>query len=222
MRKHKIPPSAFDINTGDKIQAKSVVLERGKIFYIHTTQYDNPLPSMGIFDNKFNSNFMPATLKSNSFLGAASSHSKADTVITNDLLVLTALQETIDNTIHGFQYQYLPQEEFIDTAGRLNVRLIDEKYEPDILINLKELSLKVAGQTNKGTNVITSQPMMEMPGLYSYISPETNFYGNVFMDYTAVWEIVDVRRNGKREIRQNGRYISKYHCNLPLTSYIQN
>src|SRR5690606_1016176 len=105
MKKHRIHPSAYDVNTGDKIQATGVKLARGRIFYIHTTRYDSPLTSMAIFDNKLNSNFMPATLKSNSFLGAASSQSKADTVITNDLLVLTALQESIDNTIQGFQYR---------------------------------------------------------------------------------------------------------------------
>lgn len=159
---------------------------------------------------------MPTTLNSNTLSGMASSHSKTDTIITNDLLVRTSLQECIDNTLPGFVYQYLPPEEFADSMGRFDLTSINEKHHADILINLKELSVKIIGETNKGTSVVMSQPMMEMPGIYSSMSPVSNFHGNIFMDYIAVWEITNVREDQKMEIRQKGRYVSKYHKKYSL------
>lgn len=216
MKKHMIPATAFDMVTGDKIINKGISLKKGKVCYIYTTSYEGQLPDMGIFKNISNSNSIPTMLNADSFLGSASSSSKADTVINNDLIVQIALQETINNNLPGFQYQFVPNEEFIDSTGKLNTDIIQKKYNPDIIINLTELSVKISGKTSKGTTVMVSQPMMEIPGEYSSVSPETNFSGNIFMDYTATWEVLNLKENKEKKIRQNGRYISGYNDKYSL------
>ena len=216
MKKHMIPSTAFDVATGAKITDKSVSLRKGKVCYIYTTSYEGTLPDMGIFKNITNSNSIPNMLKADSFVGAASSSSKADTIVNNDLIVQTALQETINNNLPGFQYQFVSNEEFTDSTGHLNITIIQKKYNPDFIINLTELSVKISGEANTGTSVMVSQPMMEIPGEYSSISPETSFSGNIFMDYTATWEVLNLRDSKKQKIRQNGRYISGYNNNYSL------
>src|SRR5690606_25312038 len=140
------------------------------ICYIYTTQYEGLLPGPELLVPKSEASFLPATLGNSAFMGGGSSTAKVDTAVNNDLLVQTALQEAINNKARGLQFQFIPQEEFIDSMGNLKAEMVETKFDPDIIIKLCDLTLVIAGDANKGVSVMTSQPMMEMPGEYSSIS----------------------------------------------------
>ncbi len=222
IKKLQIPTEIVSLNTGEEIKENSIRLEKGKICYIYSSQYDEQLFSGSLFKNQKSSNFMPAKGVSTEklFNGAASRSAKIDTILNSNLIVYKALQEALLNIPVGFQYHYIPQSEFVDIHGNINTGIIREKYNPDIIVNLESLSLKMTGDANRGYSVARSEPKNMNYGLYSYATTTSNFYGNILMDYTAVWEIQDLNNNSRQSIKQSGRYVSSYYKHYSIEEEI--
>lgn len=90
------------------------------------------------------------------------------------------------------------------------MRIVRQKFTPDIIINLESLSLKMTGDVHTGFTEVKSEPRDVNDGLYSFSAPVPNSYGHVLMDYTAIWEIQNVKDHTKKRVRETGRYVSLY------------
>lgn len=222
VKKLQRPTTVVDIDAGAKVEESSIDLERGKICYLYTSQYNDQNINKTKLKNISNSSFFPAKgwSENASFYGSATSLSKIDTVIKDDQIVRMTLDEALRRSPIGSQFQFVPQEEFTDQSGAPDISFVHKKFNPDIIIDLKSLSLKLKGDANIGTNIAQSAPGNTDIGTYSSTSPYTNYYGNVLMDYTALWEVQDVKENKIKKIKQSGRYVSVYYENYSLQKEI--
>ena len=221
-KKHQLATIMTDVNSGKELSKRSIELERGKICYISTAKYESQPLDNNIFKDKNNSYFIFSNLSMTSFWGGASSSHKIDTIITNRLMDEIVLEEVIRNSPQGFEFQFVQQEEFANDSGELSIDLLYTKYKPNLIINLSQYSLKISGEANRGTSVVSSKPMMEMPGIYSSTTTHTNFYGYILMDYTINWEIIQTMDNQISNIHQSGRFISKNSKRYDLREEIIN
>lgn len=221
-KKHQLATIMTDVNSGKEISKRSIELKRGLICYISTANYEGQPLDNNIFKEGYNSDFISSNIGMTSFGGGATSSLKIDTTITNHLMVKEALEEVIRNVPQGFGFQHVQQKEFTNDSGELCIDLLYTKYKPDLIINLTDFSLKIFGEANTGTSVVSSQPMMEMPGIYSSTTTQTNFYGHILMDYTVNWEIIQTIDNHINCINQSGRFISKNNNKYDLREEIVN
>jgi len=221
-RKLQVQTTTIDINTGAKVKANSIAFERGKICYVYSTQYNDQTINTANFKNVSNSSSFPANgwSESPSFYGSATSLSKIDTIINDNRIVRIALTEVLKNCPQGFQYEFVPQEVFIDSLGTPNTAIVHHEFNPDIIINLKSLSLNLKGDANIATNAVHSTPGNTDIGTYSSTTPYANYYGNILMDYIAVWEVQNLKENKTKNIKQSGRYVSGYHEGYSLQKEI--
>jgi len=216
MKKHMIQTTALDLETGREVPKKSILLDRGKVCYINTTLYKDPFPDRSVFKNLLDSRYSYNNMRMDYISGGGASISRIDTAINNSFIVKKALEELINNSMLGFQFHFVPQNEFTDATGKLNPDVISQKYNPDYIINLKDLTLKVSGDAKVGRSEYRQDFMVFDSGIASSSNTFVNYYGLILMDYTAIWEITDTKKNQRREIQQNGRTISQQHRNYSL------
>lgn len=219
-KKYQLATIMTVANSGEELTKKSIELKRGKICYVSTAQYESKPIDNNAFKEEHSSYSIPSNLDMTSFVGSASSSYKIDTTITNRLMVEIALEEFIRNAPKGFEFEFVQQKEFRNDSGELCYDLLYAKYKPDLIINLSGFSLKIFGKANTGTAVVSSQPMMEIPGIYTSVTTYTSFYGIILMDYTVNWEIIQTVDKQINSINQSGRFISQNNDRYDLMEEI--
>lgn len=222
IRKLQRPTAMTDLKTGATIKKNSIHLEKGKICYIYSTPHEGQVIDKSIFKNVNFSSFFPTNGVSidDLFNGGASRSAKIDTVINNSFIDEVILQEALKYCPMGFQYQYVPQQEFVGNNQKPNLSILDSKFDPDIIINLKDVSLKIIGDANTAYSEVRSEPRNINYGLYASSTTSVNSYGNILMDYTAVWVVKNIEGNKKQSIKQTGRYVSTYYDGYSINKEI--
>lgn len=218
---HKLqrPTIVTDLGSDAPVKKNSIHLEQGKICYIYSARYANSGLAPALFDTVSKASFFPGNSWSTegTFFGAAFTNLGVDTVLHSDMLSTVALQEALSNCPLGFQYRYVAQPEFTDSAGKLDPSMVREDFDPDIIINLKSLTLDLSGDAHRTATPVESKPRIVNYCCYATISPVFNHYGDILMDYTAMWEIRNVRKGTIRRIRQTGRFVSPYYRDYSMT-----
>lgn len=204
-KKSSMAPMAVNTISKDTILPQSIQLKRGKICLAYTTSYKSDLPDMGIFQRKNSANFVSRS-PDNSFWGGSSSLSKADSVVTNNYLVINTLYSAINKLMPGFEFILVNQEDFTDSSGKFDTSIIFTKYKPDILINISDLSFHVTGDPSTGSSIRT-----EGAGPGAYITGSaTNYSGKIFILYDALWDVSIAGENTKK-INMKGFTKSSYY-----------
>lgn len=189
---------AFDKQQGDTILPKSLHLQKGKVCLVLKTSYENELPMWLEWKTSSHSDLTPL---SGGGIGTDSSSSGiVDTTVTSNILVQAALYEATRKLPPGMEFVILLKNEFMDKDGEFQESQLIEKYRPDIIIILADLIFNVNGKVNYSRTTIDTQ---------SGSSSSSHYFGNIFIDYRAQWNIIRVKENNK-QIVQKGQTHSLY------------
>jgi hypothetical protein len=222
IKKLQRPTKTEDTVTGVKVEENSIDFLNRKVCYLYTSMDTNQYINNLKFKDVLDANFFPANRwpENPSFYGSASSLKQIDTIVSDNRMALLTLEEALRGCPMNIEFMLLPQGQFSKEEGTIDTAAVLKKFGPDIIINLKSLALKLKGDANIGRTPIKSTPGDINFGTYSSITTYANYYGNILMDYTAVWEIRDVKGNSVKGIKLSGRYVSVYYENYSLQDEI--
>lgn len=201
----------LDKEQGNQILPKSIPLQKGKICFVYTTAYENELPMGYDFKKKSYADFTSRN-PGNGLLGGTFFSGKADTTVTSNILVQSAIYEVVRRLPPGMEFAILNKDEFLDKNNTFQVSQLIEKYQPDILITLTDLTFFINGNANASGLTQT-----HFQGNNEYITgTDMHYSGNIFIDYQAQWNITRMKGDNK-QIEQKGQMRTVYEkgYNLP-------
>lgn len=211
-RKQTLPSVATDINTSDTIMPGSILLEKGKVYITYVPAGNNNLLGKEIFNKSVAADFTTRNPVKDPFKGGKSSRSGIDTVFTSNLLTNAALYALMDRIPPGIEYIIVDPGEWLDAEGRFNSALFIERYNPDILITVSDLTFTIRGNASSSG---VFQRSMNGPDSYSE-GTVTTYSGDIFITYTAFWSISGKGRQEK-QVKQTGQIYSKYEKEYDLS-----
>lgn len=210
-KKYQVPTSITEVNSGEELNRKSIELKKGKICYVFHSHDESQLPDFTAFKERRSSNFITSNFSFTPFGGGTAALHTIDTIVSNPLIAQAALTEAITHILPNFEFEIVSLKDFQNKDGELNIGLLTEEHNPDFIINLSDLILKISGDASTGSIVNTNlKHQISQVGDLSPMNIHANYKGNILMDYTANWQIIQVAENQEKDISQNGRYISKY------------
>lgn len=222
VRKLQVPTTALDLKTGNPVAENSIRLPRGTICYIYTPRYDSWLfDDASLFRHTTTTDFTSYSSSTPGF-GVAYRSSKVDTVVHNGMLVRVALREALRNAPMGSQYQYVPRDSYAGPGGARDTALLRRKFHPAVIINLESFSVKMTGSAHAGGSSLMVTTGIVNACCYAMSVDGGSSYGNILMDYTAVWRIRDTQDHTERSIEQKGRYVSTYHGQYSIHEEVMN
>lgn len=194
---------ALDKEQGDTILPKSLPMPKGKVCFVYTTSYGNELPIGCDLKKKSYADFT-SSYPGKGLLGGRFFSGEADTTITSNILVQSAIYEVARRLPPGMEFAILNKDELTDKAGEFQVTQLIEKYQPDVIVTLTDLIFFINGDVNASGITQT-----RVEGDAYMIGADMQYSGNIFIDYQAQWSIIRVKDNN-RQIEQKGQIRSVY------------
>lgn len=195
---------AINMQTSDTISTKSILLKKGTVYYIVSTDYGYIFPSIyDIF--KIKSGGLDGSYGG----GATFSHSGtitylADTTLRNQFLVEKALKTAIKESPSDLKPMYntikITDPDFIGNA--IN------RYRPDYVISVDALEFHISGYINQST--VHVEPYFTGTGM-SPGSSQSSSSGKFSITYRSIWRIKDRINNRDMEIKLTGNIPIKHH-----------
>lgn len=200
---------ALDEQQGDTILPKSLPLQKGKICFVYTTSYGNELPMGCDFKKKSHADFT-SMYPGKGLWGGTFSSGKADTTVTSNILVQSAVYEVARRLPVGMEFAILTKDDFLDKKGEYQELQLIEKYQPDIIITLTDLVFFINGDAD-----VSGITQTHAEGDTYTIGVDMHYSGNIFIDYLAQWNITWVK-DGNKQINQKGQTHSVYRKDYDL------
>lgn len=207
---------AIDTNSKDTIPIEGISLHKGKSCFFITTLYDQPLPTLEIFNQENRYNFITPTQKSG-LSGSYSDSYQTDTIIRNQLLVITAVKAAIKKKLSGCEFVYIDSEQF--NKNNLSKEKILDTYHPEYLIELTKLEFHITGNLQRMA-IVSSSSQHRAAFKSIRIRPHAHFNGNILISYDALWTIHYVREGVQKMVKQKGGLFSDYFTYYDLNDHI--
>ena len=203
---------ATDIQTHEKVLPQGYKLPAGKVCLVSTTNYPATLPGSNSF-KKQASSFVYAG-KNIEISSLKSETATIDTLVQNCALTTCALQ-SVAKQMKLPGNQCIPDYAYRDASNRIELDKIVRDQRPEVLINLKELSFHISGQSQTMAYVLTGIPNRVYRN--EPLFPKNDLNGDLHLAYSALWEIILTDgMEAVKTIEQTGKTKVSFHEGLEL------
>lgn len=197
----KRKPVAYNCVDSAVIAHGSIVMPKGKMCLWAELVYETSLPGWDIFKNK--SKPKPGVY----YMGA--NVRVADTTITSNILVRSAMYELLGALPPGIEYTMIESDDSLNVPGASDESLPKEQSKADVVVCLRGVVFSVKGELD-----ISSVLKHSADAGNSYLVGSGTYYsGDIHIGYQASWKIswkdgriMELKQKGWRKSRYNKTY----------------